>query len=54
MEILDPHLTMDTFTIRDLRDHAGALIHDAEMGSLSPDQTDTHSVLVLTIPECVS
>lgn len=26
---------MDTFTVRDLREHTGALIHDAEAGKLS-------------------
>lgn len=26
---------MDTFTVRDLREHTGALIHDAEQGKLS-------------------
>lgn len=26
---------MDTFTVRDLREHTGALIHDAEEGKLS-------------------
>ncbi len=26
---------MDTFTVRDLREHTGALIHDAEIGKLS-------------------
>lgn len=26
---------MDTFTVRDLREHTGALIHDAEKGKLS-------------------
>jgi len=26
---------MDTFTVRDLREHTGALIHDAEVGKLS-------------------
>lgn len=26
---------MDTFTVRDLREHTGALIHDAESGKLS-------------------
>lgn len=26
---------METFTVRDLREHTGALIHDAEVGKLS-------------------
>ena len=26
---------MDTFSVRDLREHTGALIHDAEVGKLS-------------------
>ena len=26
---------MDTFTVRDLREHTGTLIHDAEVGKLS-------------------
>ncbi len=26
---------MDTFTVRDLREHTGTLIHDAEIGKLS-------------------
>lgn len=26
---------METFTVRDLREHTGALIHDAEIGKLS-------------------
>src|SRR3990167_4615009 len=26
---------MDTFTVRDLREHTGVLIHDAEIGKLS-------------------
>ncbi len=28
-------MSMDTFTVRDLREHTGALIHDAEEGKLS-------------------
>lgn len=28
-------VTVETFTVRDLREHTGALIHDAEAGKLS-------------------
>lgn len=28
-------MSMDTFTVRDLREHTGTLIHDAEEGKLS-------------------
>lgn len=35
MEQFNEKITMDTFTVRDLREHTGALIHDAEAGKLS-------------------
>lgn len=40
---------MDTFTVRDLREHTGALIHDAEIGKLSLITKHGHPVF-LAVP----
>ena len=40
---------MHTFTVRDLREHTGALIHDAELGKLSLITKHGHPVF-LAVP----
>ena len=40
---------MDTFTVRDLREHTGALIHDAQIGKLSLITKHGHPVF-LAVP----
>lgn len=40
---------MDTFTVRDLREHTGTLIHDAEKGKLSLITKHGHPVF-LAVP----
>lgn len=37
---------MQTFTVRDLREHTGALIHDAELGKLSLITKHGHPVFI--------